>query len=349
MTAPDNSMYADILEQPEALRRMLDAAGPGLEALRPWSEKLRDGTLKRIVMTGMGGSAFAIYPSQIYLVERGIATTNVEASELLYYYLSLLDPATLLVMISQSGRSVEIQRLVERTGARAPVVAVTNDLDSPLARSSQLALHINAGPELTVSTKTYTCTLGLLHLVARALSGAPVQPAIDDVRRVADSIERMLPAWERQIDGLAAQLDNTRFVEFLGRGPSRASALTAALITKETAKLPTEGMIGGQFRHGAIEVVSPGVGIVIFAGPERTRTLDLALAADLAAREALVVLVGADQDVLGITSVETPGVNEWTAPIAEIVPIQLLATRLAVRRGIEPGKFRFIQKVTVTE
>ncbi len=123
--------------------------------------------------------------------------------------------------------------------------------------------------------------------------------------------------------------------------------MTAALITKETAKLPTEGMIGGQFRHGPIEVVSPGVVTVIFAGPSRTRELDLALAADLAGREGQVLVLGAN--VPGALGVDVPDVDEWTAPVAEIVPIQLLAAGLAKRRGVEPGTFRFIQKVTVTE
>jgi glutamine---fructose-6-phosphate transaminase (isomerizing) len=349
MTGSHNTMRDDIHEQPTALRRMVNTAGPGLNALRPYAEKLRNGAFKRVVMTGMGGSAFAIYPAQIYLIERGIQTMPVEASELLHYESSLLDPQTLLIMISQSGRSVEVQRLVERTAGKLPVIAVTNDLSSPLAVGSEVTLNVNAGVELSVSTKTYSCTVAMLHLLARALSGAPIDAALDDVRRVADTIERMMPTWERQVDDLAGQLDANRFIVFLGRGPSRASALTSALITKETAKMPTEGMIGGQFRHGPIEVVSPGVAIVIFAGPSRTRTLDLALAADLAVRDGRVVLVGADQDVLGVLSIETPDVDEWTAPIAEIVPIQVLAARLAERRGIEPGKFRYIQKVTATE
>ncbi len=339
----------DIREQPAALHRMLDTIGPSLDRLRPWSEKLRDGTLKRVVMTGMGGSSYAVYPAQIYLIAHGIQAMPVETAELLHYYPSLLDEQTLLITISQSGRSVEIQRLVERVGGKIPMIGVTNDLESPLAHGSQDTLYLNAGVEVAVSIRTYTCTVALLHLLARALSGMPTDSAVSDLRRVAATLADRLPTWEQQIDDVASQLDDNRFLVFLGRGPSRASALTGALISKETAKIPTEGMIGGQFRHGPIEVVSPGVAVVIFAPPSRTRDLDLALAADLAARGAYVLLVGASQPLPGVVSLDVPRVDEWTAPLAEIVPIQLLATRLAVRRGIEPGKFRFIQKVTTTE
>jgi glutamine---fructose-6-phosphate transaminase (isomerizing) len=340
-------LLVEIMEQPEALHRMLDTIGPSLEALRPWADKLRQGMLKRVVMTGMGSSSHAVFPAQIFLVEHGIEAVPVEASELLYYYLPLLDEHTLLAIISQSGRSVEVQRLIERIGGKSPILGITNDQQSVLAQNSQALLYINAGIERTVSTKKYTVTLGVLHLMARVLSGTPIDLAITGVRRAADAIGRMLPAWERQMDDVAARLDDARFLVFLGRGPSRASAMTAALITKETAKIPTEGMIGGQFRHGPIEVIAPGVVTVIFAGPSRTRELDLALAADLAQREGQVLVLGAN--VPGALNVDVPDVDEWTAPIAEIVPIQLLAARLAARRGIEPGKFRFIQKVTVTE
>jgi glutamine---fructose-6-phosphate transaminase (isomerizing) len=348
------SLLNEIQEQPEALRRTVDAVGASLDLLRPWTERLQEGKIKRVVMTGMGSSCFAIYPALTYLVEHGIQAIGIETSELLYYYLPLLDEQTLLVIISQSGRSVEVVRLIEQFAGRVSIVGVTNDLASPLARGSSLALYLNAGTELTVSTKSYTCTLAALHLAARALCGMPTEPAAAELVQVADGIGRMMPAWDRQMDAVAAQLaphpDDIRFVVYLGRGPSRASAMTSALITKETAKLPTEGMVGGQFRHGPIEVLSPGVMTVIFAGPGRTRDLDLALAADLAEREGRVMVVGSvDQARPGTFVVDVPSVNEWTAPVAEIVPIQFLAAKLAQRRGVELGKFRFIQKVTTTE
>ena len=73
--------------------------------------------------------------------------------------------------------------------------------------------------------------------------------------RAADAIEAALPAWKERAREIAGQIAGAKFVTYLGRGESRASALTAALVTKETAKLPTEAMVGGQFRHGPVEAL----------------------------------------------------------------------------------------------
>jgi glucosamine--fructose-6-phosphate aminotransferase (isomerizing) len=123
--------------------------------------------------------------------------------------------------------------------------------------------------------------------------------------------------------------------------------MTAALITKETAKIPTEGMVGGQFRHGPMEVIAPPVTTVIFASSGRTRDLNVNLARDLAGREGPVVMIG--MSVPGALHIAVPSTDEWLTPILEIVPIQMIAAELAAQRGLQVGHFRYGQKVTTTE
>ena len=126
--------------------------------------------------------------------------------------------------------------------------------------------------------------------------------------------------------------------------------MTGALVTKETAKLPTEGMVGGQYRHGPLEGMEPGTVITIFGGTDHARELNIKLARDLIDLGGSVLWIGEDAGIKGATTLELVcNLDQWVRPIAEIVPIQLLAAHLAQHRGLVPGKFRYITKVTTTE
>ncbi len=340
-------LLTEVYEQPAALHHTLDALATDVRQVERHAVQLQQGKLRRVIFTGMGSSYWAAFPCMIALHERDITAFALESSEFMYYHRALLDEQTLVVAISQSGRSVEVVKLLDAISPQTPVIGITNDPQSPLAQRSTTRLLFKAGEELTVSTKTYTCTLAALHLLAAALTGGSTQTAIDEVRQVADAMERSLPAWNTRALGIVERIQPVAFVIFVGRGPSRASCMTSALITKETAKIPTEGMVSGQFRHGPMEVVAPGITTVIFAGPGQTRDLNLSLARDLTGREGSVVVVGAD--VPKALTVEVPAASEMLTPVAEIVPVQLIAAQLAARRGLEVGTFRFGQKITTTE
>jgi glucosamine--fructose-6-phosphate aminotransferase (isomerizing) len=343
------SLVEEIKEQPQALHQTLDDLDTRLDVLSPWTEKIRTGEIKRVVFTGMGSSFFAVQPALTYLSERGIAAIPIDASELLYYHTGLLDEHTLTVAISQSGESIEIRKVVEQFGASAPLVGVTNNPDSTLARLSDGVLYMKAGKEETVSSKTYTCTLAVLHLMARALAGENPAPAAAALRQMADAVGSMFPVWETQTNEMVSKVEGVQALVFLGRGPSLASALTGALITKETAKLPTEGMSSGQYRHGPIEATSPKLGVCIFPGG-RMRALNLGLARDLAAIGGRVIVIdSAAQPIEGVLNVDLPAGDEAVAPVAEIVPIQLFAVKLAESRGLEAGKFYYGGKITTQE
>ncbi len=342
------SFLTEVHDQPAALRRIAEALPAELKVVAPFGEKLRRGEFTNVVFTGMGSSLSACVAATIILAEHGIAALALEASELLSAYHSLLSTKTLVIAVSQSGQSVEIARLVNEFGDRIPIIGVTNTPGSPLAERSSVTLQMHAGAEETVSTKTYTCTLAALHLLALALLDLPVQAACDDLQNIADNLQQRLPVYDALIPTIAQQIAPVSFIEYLGRGASRGSAITAALITKETAKMPTEGMAGGQFRHGPWEVLGPTVTVCLFCGSRATRHLDLALAADIVARDAKVIMIG-PKAVPGTLHIAIADVDPLLIPILEIVPVQLLAAELAKAKGLQPGEFRFSGKVTTIE
>lgn len=306
---------------------------------------------QRIVFTGMGSSCSAVYPSLLRLVEAGIDARIIEASELIYYQQNALTADTLLVVISQSGRSAEIMPLIELARShQASVLGITNTPDSPLHQHSQAALLMRAGAEATVATKTYTCTLALLHLLTAQFLQHDIDTALHAVISLAADIRIWLPRWHDQMITLADQWAGTGFIEFLGRGYSMSSATTAALISKESIKLPTESMNAGQFRHGPIELVDEQFTGMLFVGGEPTQQLNYLLAQAIVQHGGRLALVsGTNPEMSDTTWVALPDCTTALLPIAEIIPVQLFCAEMSIRRGFEAGQFRYISKVTVQE
>ncbi|MBW7880283.1 MAG: SIS domain-containing protein [Anaerolineae bacterium] len=343
-----NGFLSEIGEQPTALRATCDALPAQMGGVRDLSDQLRSGPIRRVILSGMGASFFATHPAQQMLIRFGVVAHCVEASDLLYYQHGLFDARTLLVLVSQSGRSVEIVKLLEMVAKRVPVLGISNSDDSPLAQRSTVHVRIHAGAEATVSSKTYTCTLAALHAVTRVLGGGT--PDIAALTGAADTIEANLPAWNTAVGAVVEQMHDAQSILVLGRGASLASALTGALIVKESAKFPAEGMNAAQVRHGPIEMVDGRIGAVLFAGSDPQRALTLALARDLHGYGARVALVDHAPAPNGIVGIPLPaGLDPFVQPIAEIVPMQVFGALLAAKRGYTPGAFRYSNKVTTAE
>jgi glutamine---fructose-6-phosphate transaminase (isomerizing) len=309
------------------------------------------GSGQRFVFSGMGSSYSAIYPSLLRLIAQGVDARMIEASELLYYQPGILTADTVLILVSQSGRSAEIGPLLERAKNHgAEVIGITNTPGSPLYQHSHSALLIQAGDEASVSTKTYTCTLALLHLLTGWLLNESPDEAFADITALIDKIRLFLPRWHEQITVLADKWATTPFIEYVGRGYSTASATTAALISKESIKLPTEGMNSGQFRHGPLELVDEYFTGVLFMGGEPTSHLNRALAEDIVKHGGrLAIISQSNPDITHTEWVAMPDCSPALLPLAEIIPIQLFCGEMSIRKGYEAGQFRYIRKVTVQE
>ena len=119
----EGAYFKDILDQPRALAETLKGLEPQ-PRLEELGSRLKSGTLARLVLTGMGSSCHALHPLNVELLDRGLSPMLIETSELIHYGLKLLDPSTLVVAVSQSGRSAEIVRLLELNAKRASVIAV---------------------------------------------------------------------------------------------------------------------------------------------------------------------------------------------------------------------------------
>jgi len=336
----------DIASQPGALRALAGHARTVAAAVG----RLRSEAQRRIVLTGMGASHHATYPAYLRLAAAGQAVWHVETSELVHHLDALVEDGTLLVCTSQSGRSAEIVALLERletTGRRPRLAAIVNDGDSPLANHADVAIDLHAGVEHAVGTRTFSNTVVAANWLAAGLTGAPVEP--DAVVAQADALEAWLADLDAHLDAVRSAMPGElpRSAVLVGRGPSLAVARGGALVVKEAAKVHAEGMSGGQFRHGPIELAEPSLLAIVLDGPPETADLARRLAHDLAAAGATTRWLGVSP---GPADVEALPIAPSVAGPAELLPgtvtLQLVAQALGEARGVVPGEFRHASKVT---
>ncbi len=231
---PSRGYLRDILEQPEALRVTLEGlrAGRGLGDI---PARLGRGDFRRVVLTGMCSSLHALYPLHYRLIRSGFTSLMIETSELVHHACALLEPATLLVAVSQSGRSAETLRLLERAGRRAALIAVTNTPDSPLALGADRLVLTRAGAESSVSCKTYVSALMALAWLGEILCGEDPQPVLAQLEGASEAARGYLADWEGHVRDLMPRMEAMRHLFLVGRGNSLAAARTGGLIIKESA------------------------------------------------------------------------------------------------------------------
>lgn len=343
-----NIYTEDILSQPLALQDALQALD--LSSLQPLRRLILRGEIDRIVITGMGASLCAAYPAWLLLVKAGLPASLVDAAELIYYAQGLITPNTLLWVISQSGRSAELLHLISPGALPQPklLLSLTNDLTSPLAHTSEIVLHINAKPEETVSTRTYTNTLAISQLAALYLAGAEFQPGLDSLNQVCMNVIGYLARCEEQVEDLSTRVGLPKNLLILARGPSLAAAHTGALVQAEASKYPALALNAAEFRHGPMEIIQPGLVVLVLAGERETVHLNQRLAEEINHLGGKAFWV-ASTPLPKLPTILMPEGIGLGLPIAEIVPLQMLSLALARLGGVEAGQFLFSGKVTLQE
>ena len=322
----------DILSQPDQLRNALDPFD-GI-SLAPVAQALRNQDFDRIVVTGMGGSLYASYPAWLILAEAGLPALWIDTAELIHHTPKLVTPKTLFWIFSQSGKSAEIVSALQLK-AKA-LIATVNDMASPLAEAVQVHVQIRADVEKTVSTRTYVNTRAVGQLASLALLGKDVETARDELRQIADAMESYLANWESRVEQIGKTIGFPQRLAILGRGVSLASAYTGALILGEASKYMATPYQAGEFRHGPLELATPDLTTLIFAGSGNTKELNQRLFQDLRRYQVNAFWIGAEKNDWQI---EIPDVPVIGLPLMEIIPIQLLSIHFAQKIGVEPGHF----------
>jgi glucosamine--fructose-6-phosphate aminotransferase (isomerizing) len=336
-----STFFDELSGQPQALRQLIAAyAGPDGRA-----RLAAVPATPPALLLGMGASYHAALIGAHQLRQRGLPTRACEASQALLSETPELGQAGHVVYISQSGASAEVGPVLDRLAPGAHVTALTNALDSPLARRAHSVLPLMAGDEQTVATKTYANSLAALWLLRQHWTQGIGPAEAGALEAVADQLDALLEQAPRLASQWMQHLATARAYAVIGAGLPAITARHAAMLIMEWLKVPAVSASVGAFRHGPIEIAQAGLGVVIFVAPGPAYDSSCQLAQALAGYGASVLLVERGHTRLPAE----PGVGDYPvdpdlAPILDVVPVQIFVEALARATGLAPG-FRHIQKV----
>jgi glucosamine--fructose-6-phosphate aminotransferase (isomerizing) len=341
---PGARMASEIDEQPAVWRAVLArqdefaAAGRAIAGFAP-----------RFVLLAARGTSdhAALYGKYLVEILHRLPAGLASPSTLTVYGAAPALQGVLLLAVSQSGGSPDLVRTVEvgRRGG-ALTVAITNNPDSPLAQAAEYQLDIAAGTERAVAaTKSYTAQLMALYLLLAAWRGETDEAA----RALPDLGAAVLQAAAAAL----ASVERYRFAQRLvvtGRGYAYPTAREAALKLMETSYLSAQAFSGADLLHGPLAMLDRLVPVLAVVPEGRAGAAMAPVMARIAQAGADVFVVGGAAAVAAAHDgfVLPEGAAEELSPLLEILPLQLLALRLALARGEDPDAPRGLRKVTET-
>jgi len=363
-----NQFLKEILSQPSALSETFDSLRKDSELFSKIVKIFKETDISRIIFTGMGSSFFSSYVPYYFLNQNGLNTEMREAGEFLLYSLPRVEQPelekTVVVLISQSGESGEVVKLLEQFKAMVRpsiTIGITNSPNSTLALKSDIPLIMRAGVEESVTSKSYVSTLIVLYclskyFILKDLSGInflAVQQVIDQVKDFLNNTEKN----DIFYNNLLSFFGDIDHLEILARGPSLSTAYQAALNFKEICKKSSEASSLSTFRHGGIECLNENSKLILISSDKTNFELNVGFIKKLLQDwnvGKILHITNIDFDPNDEILNSSPKLisfkhdihNPFLAPIMEIIILQLFFYKIAEKNNIIPGEFRFTQKIT---
>jgi glutamine---fructose-6-phosphate transaminase (isomerizing) len=366
-------MLKEIWEQPRAVRDTtmgrfsLDSGKVFLGEMEIDDEELA--TASSINIAACGTSWHSALAGK-YMIERlARLPVDVDYASEYRYRNPIPDRNALGLLITQSGETADTlaaQREMKALGSKT--VAICNVVGAMVAREAHGAIYTHAGPEIGVaSTKAFTAQLTALFLLALKLGqlrgrlDKPQSVALmEELSRVPAKIEEVLRARSAQCESLAKEFSTARDFLYLGRGIHFPIALEGALKLKEISYIHAEGYPAGEMKHGPNALIDETLPVVVLATRDSTDPASklryektLSNIQEVTARSGRVIAIATEGDTTIGEQVEhvifVPPVAELLSPLIEIVPLQLLAYYIAVRRGCDVDQPRNLAKSVTVE
>ena len=316
----------------------------------------------RLVLVACGTAHYACHVAKYWFERYARLPVEIEVASEFRYREPPLGPGTLGIFVSQSGETADTLaalRYVRAQGGR--ILSVVNVETSTIARESDLALPILAGPEIGVaSTKAFTCQLAVLAALAvaagrqrGALDPEAGRELVAALCAVPGLLARAL-GLEAEIAEVAKEISKARDVLFLGRGVMYPLALEGALKLKEISYIHAEGYASGELKHGPIALVDGEVPVIVLGPSDALFDKTVSNMQEVMARGGKVLLIG---DRVGIAAagdgiwrpLRMPATHPFTAPIVYAAPVQLLAYHAALCKGTDVDQPRNLAKSVTVE
>jgi glucosamine--fructose-6-phosphate aminotransferase (isomerizing) len=366
-------MLKEIYEQPRAVRDTT-LGRVGQETGRVFLDEMdiapaEFARFRQVKIIACGTSWHAALVGKIMIEKLARLPVEVDYGSEFRYRDPIVSEDTLTVVISQSGETADTlaaQREAKQKGSKT--LAICNVVGSMVTREAAGTIYTHAGPEIGVaSTKAFTCQLTALFILAMHLGQAnhrldesTSRGLMQELVRIPGKLETVLsrdPVYE----ALGRDLHRSTDFLFLGRGVHFPIALEGALKLKEISYIHAEGYPAGEMKHGPNALIDEKLPVVVLAtcdpSSAESRVLyekTLSNIQEVKAREGIVVVVATEGDAAVRKTgadhiIEIPATAELLAPILEIVPLQLLAYHIAVRRGCDVDQPRNLAKSVTVE
>ncbi|SDG06379.1 glutamine--fructose-6-phosphate transaminase (isomerizing) [Klenkia brasiliensis] len=361
-------MLKEIDEQPQAvadtlLGRLGNRGEIVLDEVRISDEDLRGVTKIFVIACGTAYHAGLIAK---YAIEHWTRIpVEVELASEFRYRDPVLDRSTLVVVISQSGETMDtLMALRHAKEQQARVLAICNANGSTIPRESDAVLYTRAGPEVAVaSTKGFLTQVVACYLVGLFLAQVrglkyedEVAAVVRDLRRLPDQVREVLAGMD-EVRELGRSLATESTILFLGRHVGYPVALEGALKLKELAYIHAEGFAAGELKHGSIALIGEGTPVIVVApsphGRESLHGKVVSNIQEVRARGARTIVIAeeGDDDVLPYADhvVRVPRTPTLLAPVVTTVPLQILACEIADTRGLDVDMPRNLAKSVTVE
>ncbi len=330
-----------------------------LDSLNLTAEQARE--IKQIVIVACGTSVYAGRVGQYMIEKLARIPVSVDYASEFRYRDPLIDEGTVVLAITQSGETVDTLAALEEAQKKgAKLWAIVNVIGSQADRLADGVVHMQAGPEIGVaSTKAFTASLVDLYLLALYLGQARGTIAPDEMRELLDALV-ILPklAGEvlengREYEELAYLFHKCADFLFLGRGINYPVALEGALKLKEISYIHAEGYPAGEMKHGPIALIDENMPVVAIAVKDHVYDKMVSQIEQVKAREGIVIAVATEGDGFIHTKADhviyVPETSPLLSPVLTVLPLQLLAYHIAVRRGCDVDQPRNLAKSVTVE
>ncbi|HSP87399.1 MAG TPA: glutamine--fructose-6-phosphate transaminase (isomerizing) [Ignavibacteriaceae bacterium] len=357
-------MLKEIMEQPETINNSMRGRilyEKGTSILGGVTDIIgRLVNSKRIIIAACGTSWHAALVGEYMFEQFCRVPTEVEYASEFRYRNPIINQDDAIIFISQSGETADTLAAMREAKLKgALVLGVCNVVGSSIARETMAGVYSHAGPEIGVaSTKAFTSQLVVLALITlliarrKNMSQAEGRSIAEELMALPDKINKILKLND-QIEELASEFKDAKNFLYLGRGYNFPVALEGALKLKEISYIHAEGYPAAEMKHGPIALIDENMPVVFIAPKDSTYDKIISNIEEVKARGGRIIAIATENDN-GIDdlvdySIKIPSTIRMLMPILTVIPLQLLAYHIAVKKGLNVDQPRNLAKSVTVE
>lgn len=355
-------MLKEMYEQPETIGRTLSNYVDEYRLVPNMPAELDFSEFDRVIIIACGTACYAGMVAKYWFEQVAGLAVDVDIASEFRYREPVLSPKSLFIAVSQSGETADTLaalRYCKEAGVKT--AALVNVMTSTMAREADIALPINAGPEIGVaSTKAFTSQLTALASLALAAGSARGVVSEADQKRMATALIKT-PRYvsealllDKEIEAMAFEFSKSKSAFYLGRGSQVPIAFEGALKLKEISYIHAEGYAAGELKHGPIALIEDGTPVIVLAPYDHLFEKTISNLQEVASRGAHIILItdkegAAHAESMSDNMIVLPSSDSFVAPIITTIAIQLLAYHTAVHLGTDVDQPRNLAKSVTVE